>query len=61
MAKTSLNHKVGFIDTTGKVILPPKYDYALPFSEGLARVERYGKEFYIKVFPKGKVVEYYEE
>jgi len=61
VAKTSLNHKVGFIDKTGKVIVPPKYDEASDFHEGLARVKLNGKDFYIKVFPDGKIVEYYEE
>jgi len=27
----------------------------------LAQVELNGKEFYIKIFPDGKVVEYYDE
>jgi mannose-6-phosphate isomerase-like protein (cupin superfamily) len=61
VAKTSLNHKVGFVDKTGKEIVTPKYDDAWVFHEGLARVKLNGKEFYIKVFPDGRVVEYYEE
>jgi hypothetical protein len=56
-----LNGKVGFIDKTGKVIVPPKYDDAEDFKEGLAWVKLNGKEFYIKIFPDGKIVEYYEE
>ncbi len=32
------NHKWGFIDRTGKLIVPYKYDSAGPFSEGLAAV-----------------------
>jgi hypothetical protein len=55
------DYKWGFIDKTGKVIVPPKYDYALPFYEGLSQVRLNGKYFYIKVFPDGKVVEYYDE
>jgi hypothetical protein len=27
----------------------------------LARVELNGKDFYIKIFPDGKIVEYYDE
>ena len=65
LAQVKLNDKYGFIDKTGKEIVPPKYDYALYFKlyfhEGLARVKLNEKEFYIKVFPDGKVVEYYEE
>jgi nickel-dependent lactate racemase len=56
-----LNGKYGFIDKTGKEIVPPKYDDAWDFQEGLARVKLNEKDFYIKVFPDGKVVEYYEE
>ena|ERR1700746_3042911 len=33
-----LNHKWGFIDTTGNVIVPPKYNEVTNFSEGVARV-----------------------
>jgi hypothetical protein len=29
-------HRSGFIDTTGKVRIPPRFTYAYPFSEGLA-------------------------
>jgi hypothetical protein len=61
LARVYLNGKYGFIDKTGKLIVPPMYDGALDFHEGLARVKFNGKEFYIKVFPDGKVVEYYEE
>jgi hypothetical protein len=35
--------KWGFIDKTGKVIVTPKYDDAMSFSEGLARVLLNGK------------------
>ena len=56
-----LNYKWGFIDKTGKEIVTPKYDKADDFKEGLAKVELNGKDFYIKIFPDGKVVEYYEE
>jgi hypothetical protein len=61
VAKISLNHKWGFMDKTGKEIVPPKYDDADEFHEGLTLVKLNGKYFYIKVFPDGKVVEYYEE
>ena len=39
------NGKIGFIDSTGKVVIEPKYDNVTSFSEGLARVkidEKYG-------------------
>lgn len=30
------NGKIGFADEQGNVVLPPKYDFAYPFNEGLA-------------------------
>jgi hypothetical protein len=33
-----LERKWGFIDTTGKVVVKPKYDQVENFQEGLARV-----------------------
>ena len=41
------NGKVGFIDKAGKQIIPPRYDGAQPFSEGLAAVRIKGKYGYI--------------
>jgi len=61
VAKISLNHKVGFMDKSGKEIVTPKYDYTVDFKEGLSGVKLNEKEFYIKVFPEGKIVEYYDE
>jgi hypothetical protein len=61
LAQVKLNRKWGFIDKTGKEILPPKYDYAKYFQEGLAEVKLNGKYFYIKVFPDGKIIEYYDD
>ncbi|MCL2695527.1 MAG: WG repeat-containing protein [Clostridiales bacterium] len=39
--------KCGFIDRTGKVVIPLKYDGATAFSEGLAAVEKGGKQYLI--------------
>ena len=41
------NGKVGFIDKTGRQVIPPRYDNAQPFSEGLAAVMMKGKYGYI--------------
>jgi WG containing repeat len=30
--------KFGFIDKSGKVVIPPQFQYAFPFSEGLAQI-----------------------
>ena len=40
-------NKYGFIDTTGKVVIPFQYDLTYGFSEGLARVEKDGKVGFI--------------
>lgn len=40
-------NKYGFIDKTGKIIVPFEYDYADSFSEGLARVRKGRKWGYI--------------
>jgi hypothetical protein len=41
------NNKVGFMDKTGKLIIPPRYEDAGPFSEGLAAVKIGGQYGYI--------------
>lgn len=38
MAVGTSNRKLGFIDITGKMVIPANYYYAKPFSEGLAVV-----------------------
>lgn len=38
LAKVKKNGKWGFIDTTGAVIVPPKYTQVENFNDGLARV-----------------------
>lgn len=42
-----LNGMWGFVNQTGREVVPLKYDRVDPFSEGLARVELNGKSFYI--------------
>jgi hypothetical protein len=37
------NFKFGFIDKTGKLVIPCKWNTAFDFSEGLAKVEDHGK------------------
>jgi len=39
--------KSGFIDRTGKVVIPPQFDSVSGFSEGLALATRNGKKFFI--------------
>jgi hypothetical protein len=34
----SVNHKYGYIDKTGKIVVEPQFDYAVNFKEGLALV-----------------------
>ena len=38
LAAVKQNDKWGYIDETGKTIIPFEYDYAFPFSEGVAVV-----------------------
>lgn len=39
--------KYGYINLRGEVVIPPKYDHALEFKNGLARIELNGKFGYI--------------
>lgn len=38
------NHKYGYVDREGKMVIPPAYDYACDFSEGLALVGEADRE-----------------
>ena len=42
LAAVKKDGKWGYIDETGKTVIPFEYDYAFPFSEGLAVVAKYG-------------------
>lgn len=62
LARVRQNGKYGFIDKTGKLIIPAKFESAEPFSEGFAAVMLNGKVSYIdkkgidvfkKTFTKG--------
>ena len=61
MIAVNLEGKWGLLDSTIKEIVPPKYDFIRDFDKNLLFVKLNGKFFYIKVFPNGKVVEYYDE
>ncbi|WP_017656110.1 WG repeat-containing protein [Fortiea contorta] len=39
LAVINVNGKYGYIDKTGKIVIPPQFDQAKAFSEGLAAVE----------------------
>lgn len=41
------NEKFGYIDKTGELVIPAKYELAFPFANGLARVKFDGKFGYI--------------
>lgn len=49
------NNKWGYKDAGGKVVVPPKYDFAWGFSDGLCRV-RSNKEKYGFIDPSGKII-----
>ncbi len=54
LAGVKLNDKRGFIDRTGKEVIPLKYEYSLYFSNGIAPVKLNGKWGFIN--KKGKMV-----
>lgn len=39
--------KYGYIDTTGKIVVPPQWDYAQDFQDGIAMVMQGNKQGYI--------------
>ena len=45
------NHKAGYMSVDGKVIIPPQYELAYNFSEGLAEVS--------KLDEKGNYIHYF--
>jgi len=47
----------GYVDDSGKEVIPPKYDSALDFCDEIARVTKDGREGYINL----KGIEYWEE
>ena len=47
LAVVGKNDKSGFVDKTGKVVIPLIYDGAWWFSEGLAEVDKNGKRGFI--------------
>ena len=49
LAKIEVDNKTGFIDKTGKVVIPAEFTYAYPFSEGLAAVTKYRPETMVGV------------
>jgi hypothetical protein len=53
MAEVKTGGKWGFIDKTGKEVIPPVYDYVGAFYEGLARVEKNRKCGFIDKTGKG--------
>ena len=52
--KTSEAVLQGYMNTAGKVIIPPKWDLAMPLFSGLAYVEKDDKNYYIN--SKGDIV-----
>jgi hypothetical protein len=42
-----VNRKVGFIDSSGRIVIEPQFDWACEFSEGLCQARRDSKEGYI--------------
>ena len=47
LAMVEVNHKRGYINKSGQIIVSPRFDFAMPFSEGLALVSQSGKVHFI--------------
>ena len=47
LAPMTVDSKVGFINTSGEFIIPPKYQFAFPFEDGRALVVKNGKYGFI--------------
>lgn len=54
LAVVELNNKYGYIDKTGKQVIPLKYDNAQDFSEGLGAVTLNGKQGFVD--KEGRIV-----
>ena len=54
LAPMTVDSKVGFINTSGEFVIPPKYQFAFPFEDGRALVVENGKYGFID--RTGKVV-----
>ncbi len=59
--RIKIDGKWGFADVTGNVVLDPKYDYCLDFTEGLAAVESNKKWGYIDTTGKWVITPTYEK
>lgn len=47
LARVRIYDKYGYIDASGKMVIPAQYDYAFDFSEGLALVELGNQRYFI--------------
>ena len=49
-------NRYGYVDIQGNIVIPIEYEYVYDFSNGIAKVEKNKKEYYIN--KKGQVVNY---
>lgn len=61
MALERSGKKTGFLDATGRWSIPPQYENALPFSEGLAAVQEDGKWGFIDATGKEVIPARFDE
>jgi hypothetical protein len=54
LAAIRINNKWGFIDTTGKFVIDPRFQYADTFSEGVARARETRDDDYIYITKNGQ-------
>lgn len=60
LALVRLNDKYGFVDKTGKEVIPLKYEYAYSFREGLSKVRLNGKYGFVDKTGKEIVPQKYD-
>src|SRR5271157_5962548 len=56
LAMVFRENKYGFIDKSGKVVIPIQFQYAMPFSEGLAAVSASTDALWVYIDKTGKPV-----
>jgi hypothetical protein len=61
LAPVGFGGKAGYIDWSGKFVIPPRFDAALPFSDGMARVQSQGKWGYVDRGGKVVILPRFEE
>jgi hypothetical protein len=60
LAAVDIGGKYGYIDTSGKLIIPPQFRDTYAFSEGIARVSTSdGSRYITKKLPNNRLFQHY--